>query len=85
MADIPITEIGVGGAIAIIIIREFVSFVKHNKKNGNNVTKAEFEQHKKSVQYKDTCSEIVKRIDRGFGDVKEEFKEVKKLIRENSK
>ena len=33
------------------------------KKNGDYVRMADFEKHKESVQYKDTCSEVVKRID----------------------
>ena len=85
MADIPITEIGVGGAIAVIIIREFITYVKVTRKSGDHVTRDEFEKHKESVQYKDTCREIVTRIDGGFAEIKDDFKEVKDLIRNGGK
>jgi len=37
--------------------------IKHLMNSKNIVTKEEFADHKKSVQYKDNCAEIVKRID----------------------
>ena len=66
--DIPVTEIGVGGAFAIIIIREVLGFMK--TRNGNSSpTRREFEEHKKSVQYKDTCEQIVKRLEDNHTEV----------------
>jgi len=66
--DIPVTEIGVGGVFAIIVIREVLGFMK--TRNGNSYpTRREFEDHKKSVQYKDTCGEIVKRFEENHREV----------------
>ena len=93
MADIPITEIGVGGAVAVIIIREVLSFLK-DKKNGDiaSVSRDEFEKHKRNVQYKDNCEQIVKRLDEAnkaqevrFNSVDKQFDEVKVLIRNGRK
>ena len=57
------------------------------KKNGDYVRMAEFEKHKEAVQYKDTCTEIVNRIDERakdrHKDTKEDLKEIKELIRNN--
>ena len=94
MTDIPIIEIGAGGALAVIIIKEVFSFVKG--KSGNGITKAEFEKHKDSVQYKDNCEQIVKRMDAAFvaqekmfkameKRIEEHFSDVKKLIRNGAK
>jgi hypothetical protein len=70
MSDI-LVQLGVGGVFAILIIREVFGFVKsHKPKNTNgktfHVTRQEFEKHKDSVQYRDACGEIVKRIDGNF-------------------
>ena len=97
--DIPITEIGVGGVFAVIVIREVLSFLKTQKasRNGNaGITRAEFEKHKDSVQYKDNCEQIVKRMDAAFEAqekmfglmekrIIEHFDDVKKLIRNGQK
>jgi hypothetical protein len=84
--DIPITEIGAGGALSIVIIKMVFDFIKSAKnKNNEYVLKSEFEKHKDSVRYKETCEQIVKRIDNGFEDIRKDFKEVKDLIRNNGK
>jgi len=91
MADIPITEIGVGGAVAVIIIREVFSFLKQ-KKNGELISRDEFDRHRRSVQYKDNCEQIVKRLDEAnkaqetrFNNVDKQFDEVKVLIKNGGK
>jgi hypothetical protein len=97
MADISIVEIGAGGALAIVILREVFNFIKNQRftKNGG-VTRTEFEKHKDSVQYKDNCKQIVKRIDAAFEAqekmfrlmekrIEEHFSDVKKLIRNGGK
>jgi len=73
-ANESVTQIGVGGIFALLVIREVFSFIK-NKKNGGPVshieydenqravTCHEFEHHKSMAQYKDNCQEIVKRFD----------------------
>jgi hypothetical protein len=87
-----ITEVGIGGAVAIIIIREVLNFVKEKKNNNSNsISRREFDKHKESVQYKDNCEQIVKRIDAAFEAqekmfkmmekrIEQHFREVKKLI-----
>ena len=66
--DIPVTEIGVGGALAVIVMREVFGFVKTRKGN-SCIARGEFEEHKKSVQYKDTCEQIVKRFEANHKEV----------------
>jgi hypothetical protein len=84
--DIPITEIGAGGILAIVMVKMVFDFIKSAKnKNNEYVLKSEFEKHKDSVQYRDTCAEIVKRIDNGFEDIRKDFNEVKDLIRNGGK
>lgn len=93
----PITDVGVGVVIAILLIREIVPFLLKvaNGRNGKTTVclpRAEFEDHKKVVQYKDNCEQIVKRIDAGLTSLNEgqkdnraridgHFREVKDLIR----
>ena len=94
MTDIPIIEVGVGGAVALIIIREVFGFVRDykNGKGGDMVTRHEFDEHKKSVQYKDNCEQIVKRLDEAnrshelrFNSIDKQFDEVKLLIKNGGK
>ena len=96
MTDIPILEIGAGGALAIVIIKTTFDFVKTARINKNGVSRAEFEKHKESVQYKDNCEQIVKRMDAAFiaqekmfrlmeKRIEEHFSDVKKLIRNGAK
>jgi len=90
-----IVGIGAGGALAIIIIRETYSFVKsytNNRNGGEYIKRSEFDEHKKSVQYKDNCEQIVKRLDEAnksqelrFNSMDKQFDEVKTLIRSGSK
>jgi len=94
--DIPILEIGAGGALVIVILKTTFDFVKSTRTSKNGVTKAEFEKHKDSVQYKDNCEQIVKRLDSAFiaqekmfrlmeKRIEEHFSDVKKLIRNGAK
>jgi len=85
--DAGITEIGIGGVFALLVIKEVFGFVKA-KRNGNGsqisnkvITRDEFEKHKISAQYKDNCSEIVKRMDGRFDNIDSQLTEVKTLIR----
>ncbi len=67
-----ITELGVGGIFAILVLQIVFGFVKNRntKVNGDAaVTRREFEAHKRSVQYADNCGQIVKRIDGRFDDI----------------
>lgn len=102
-----LVQIGVGGVFAIVVLREVFNFLKSYKnhrdckKQENNpgqasttnfVSRTEFEQHKSSVQYKDTCGEIVKRIenalksqekniDKQFGEIKGGIKDIKESLK----
>ena len=79
------TQLGVGGIFAIVVLREVFNFLKN--KNGKNkcsgeVSREEFERHKGAVQYKDTCDEIVKRLEGRFDNVDIQLGEVKTMIGE---
>ena len=71
----PITQVGVGGIFALLVIREFVAYSK-GKKTTNG------------YQRKASCDEIVKRFDNNFNSQDKRFDkidvqldEVKDLIR----
>ena len=96
MTDIPIIEIGAGGALVIVILKTTFDFVRSTKNSKNGVSRVEFEKHKDSVQYKDNCEQIVKRMDAAFvaqekmframeKRIEEHFSDVKKLIRNGAK
>lgn len=99
MVDIPIIEIGAGGAVAIIIIERVLGIIKNHRNNKNRddgISRTEFEQHKKFVQTKDNCEQIVKRVDAAFEAqekmfrmmekrIEEHFQDVKRLIRNGGK
>jgi len=75
----PITQVGVGGIVALLIIREFVAYSK-GKKTTNGYQKAA------------TCNEIVKRFDINFANsdkrfdkVDDQLDEVKSLIKNGNK
>lgn len=52
--------------------------IKHLMNSKNIVTQDEFARHKDSVQYKDNCGEIVKRIDEKLDIIIVEIKELRK-------
>lgn len=72
-----------------LIIGSYGFIIKFILNNKSGVTKMEFEAHKKSVQYKDNCSEIVKRIDQSANERHREIKEgmdrIETLIKNGSK
>jgi len=53
--------------------------------NKSGVSKMDFDKHKESVQYKDNCSEIVKRIEQRADDrhveIKDGMKRIETLIK----
>ena len=82
-----LTELGVGGILAIIILREVFNFLKSNKNNKNDktncsgdISREEFESHKKVVQYESTCIQIVKRLEGRFDSVDTQLGEVKTMV-----
>lgn len=67
-----ITQIGMGGIFALLVIREVLTFVKGKSSRANGdmaVSRSEFETHKKQVQTTNSCMQIVKRIDGRFDDI----------------
>ena len=75
----PMTQIGIGGIVALLIIREFVAYSK-GKKTTNGYQKAA------------TCNEIVKRFDMNFAaqdhrfdKVDTQLDEVKTLIKNGNR
>ena len=96
-----LTQVGVGGVLVILILKLVFEFVgkRQQKTSSSNdvqlpnvVTRPEFENHKESVQYKDTCIETVKRFDTSItaqgkqlekldSKIDKGFTEVKSLIR----
>ena len=77
-----LTQVGVGGVMAILVLKEVFSFV--GKKNNCNhqddasemVKRSEFEKHKDSVQYKDNCRLTVRRFDDLFQAQEKRFDKV---------
>jgi hypothetical protein len=106
MDDI-VTHLGIGGVFSLLLIRQFIDLVKWWRSseevsgvsyqqrpmvNGSYVTKNEFEKHKESVQYKDSCMGNVKflvtkidalnqRHEDHCANQGRQFAEVKELIR----
>jgi len=84
-----ITQVGVGSIIAILVVKEAFAFASRYKNNNNNnddenkLSVGEQVVHlQRTVQFKDTCTETVKRfdstlnllekkVDAGFASVKE--------------
>lgn len=66
-----LTQVGVGGILAILILREVFGFLKNKKNNpGTGVVSAtDFREFQREVQYVSTCKQIVKRLDERFDTV----------------
>jgi len=72
MSDNLLTQLGVGGIFAVVIIREAFSFMKATKTklNGDSpLTRKEFDDHSKSFQYKGECETTVAAIGQRFEDL----------------
>jgi len=84
-----ITSVGVPGILLILVVREILNF--KFKKNGSNscISRREFEEHKKSVRYIDTCDQIVNRLDQRADDrhmdIKMDLDRIEELIRNKDK
>ena len=77
-----ITQVGVPAIVVILILREVVPALRNGKsKNNGCISRSEFDKHKESVQYKDTCEQIVKRMDGRFDTVDGNLEEVKDMLR----
>lgn len=68
-----LTQYGVGVVIIILVLREVLPWATNivSAKNGRNgksdcVSRSEFTQHKRDVQYKDNCGQIQKTINTKF-------------------
>ena len=85
--DIPITEIGVGGAVALIILREAFRFAR-DVKPGNStdaVKRKEFEEHKKAVVYKDNCALVTEFNNERFNRIDRKLEKIETLIKNGGK
>lgn len=83
-----ISSIGVPAIVVILLLREIIPALKNNNNKedeSKSVSQDDLERLKKTVQYKDTCSEIVKRMDGRFDTVDSGIKEVKALIKNGNK
>lgn len=87
-----VTQVGIGGIFAIIVLREVFTFLNNSKtkKVNNSVSRSEFDRHKDTMQSKENCRQIVKRLDSAFAaqdkrfdQIDKQFGEVKTLIRNN--
>jgi len=81
-ANDTLTQLGVGGIFALLIIREVLNFVKNKK----------VENAPNGYQKVATCNEIVKRFDKSFDQqdkrfdkVDDQLDEVKVLIKNGNK
>jgi hypothetical protein len=86
MTDL-ITQIGVGGAFAVIMAREAYKFAKDYKNNGDSdiVKRKEFEEHKKAVVYKDNCALVKEFNKERFDHIDAKLESVERLIRNGGK
>jgi hypothetical protein len=83
MADELITQIGVGGIFAVVVIREVFTFMKSQKMRMNGesrLSRKEFEEHKKSVQYKDNCEATHAAIAQRFSDMEKRDDDNRKFV-----
>ena len=76
-----ITQVGVGGILAILILREVLPFTRNGKARTNGIARGEFERLKENVRYRDTCDKIHDAIQRQHNEVREDLREIKSLIR----
>ena len=81
-----VSTIGVPSIVVILILREILPVIKGKDKNGSAaVSRGEFEEHKKSIRYADTCREIHQGLNTRMDDFKEDLSEIKRLIRNGNK
>lgn len=92
MADLPISQIGLGVAGAYIIIRETFSFVKSCRngsgKNAVCLSRKEFSTELTKLQTTRECDQIVKRLEQRADDrhqiILDNFGEIKTLIKNSN-
>lgn len=83
-----VTHVGVGGILAILVIREVLNFLKaRNGEASRNygISRDEFDRHKTEVRYRDTCDDRHEAIQRQFADLRSDLSEIKDLIRSGGK
>ena len=71
-----------------LIIGSYGFIIKFILNSKSGISKMEFEKHKDAAQYKDNCSEIVKRLEQRADDrhieIKEGMRRIENLIRNGS-
>ena len=86
-----ISGIGVPAIVVILLLREILPALKSNNNDKDNkndnreISRSEFNELKKGVQYKDTCSEIVKRMDGRFDTIDTGIQDLKRLVKNGNK
>ena len=72
-----------------LIIGSYGFIIKFILNNTQGVSRMEFDKHKDSVQFKDNCTEIVKRIEQRADDrhteIKEGMRRIEDLIKNGGK
>ena len=72
-----------------LIIGSYGFIIKFILNNKQGVSRMEFDKHKDSVQFKDNCTEIVKRIEQRADDrhteIKEGMRRIEDLIKNGGK
>jgi hypothetical protein len=81
----PLTQVGVGGIIAILLVKEVLVFVGKQRNNGDGGgIQNQLLSLQRTVQFKDTCAETVKRFDAALTSLEKKvdagFDSVKTLL-----
>lgn len=102
-----VTQLGVGGTFCLLVLYVVFDFLKRRVNNSNNstvsitktngcISRTEFDEHKKSIQYKDNCKQIQETIktrfdglealtNQKFDAVNSNIEQVKSLIKNGNK
>lgn len=82
-----LTQLGVGAIFVIVVLRTVFDFLGKNKngkmKGEECIPSEEFREFAKGAQTKETCGEIVKRMDSRFDDIHSTLSDIKRLIISN--
>jgi hypothetical protein len=80
----PLTQVGVGGIIAIMLVKEVLVFVSKQRSGNGSGIQNQLSSLQRTVQFKDTCAETVKRFDAALTSLEKKvdagFDSVKTLL-----
>lgn len=85
-----VSTIGVPAIVVILILREVIPAFRKNgdgKDNGkgDHVGRLEFDDHKKSVRYADTCDKVHEGIQRQFNSMQNSLDRIERYIKNGNK